>query len=239
MEVANYKKNTEVRSKQFCISSLFSSDNTESLAIFKLLDSSVLNLSKQQKRKICSTFKSSFPSEHRHSLWLKSSGALQFCPLTANYYQLLLKLATTTTSTFDHPIRIDISRTFQTTDMNTEENRSKLSNVLSAFTVRNPTIGYCQGFNLIVAKLLKSLESEENSFFVLCRIVENILPMNYFADMKGVLIDATIMKSLVKLNFPQLYKHLSLYNLELEFNNIFVKWLSTLFIQYASESVVI
>jgi hypothetical protein len=38
----------------------------------------------------------------------------------------------------------------------------KLRNVLGAYIKRNPTIGYCQGMNFLVGKILKVLESCTN-----------------------------------------------------------------------------
>ena len=63
-----------------------------------------------------------------------------------------------------------------------------LRNVLFSFVKRNPTIGYCQGMNFIVGNLLKIL-NEEQSFWVFVAITENILPIDYYSDMLGILID--------------------------------------------------
>ena len=43
---------------------------------------------------------------------------------------------------------------------------SPLRNVLTAFVVRNPTVGYCQGVNFIAARLLCCMDEEE-AFWVL------------------------------------------------------------------------
>jgi len=66
--------------------------------------------------------------------------------------------------------------------------RASLNNVLSAYSIRNPSIGYTQGFNFIVARLLEVLDEEE-AFWVFTRIVECIMPLDYYSNMFGAVID--------------------------------------------------
>lgn len=48
-----------------------------------------------------------------------------------------------------------------------------LRNVLHAFAVRRPEIGYCQSMNFLVATLLLVLDhDEEEAFWVLSRVIE-------------------------------------------------------------------
>jgi len=63
-----------------------------------------------------------------------------------------------------------------------------LRHVLTTFVKRNPTIGYCQGMNFIVGNLLKEL-NEEESFWVFVAMTENLLPIDYYSDMLGILVD--------------------------------------------------
>ena len=53
---------------------------------------------------------------------------------------------------------------------------------------RNPTVGYCQGMNFIVGRLLQFM-SEEESFWTLANLIETVLPIDYYSNMVGVLID--------------------------------------------------
>ena len=64
----------------------------------------------------------------------------------------------------------------------------KLRNVLATYVKRNPTVGYCQGMNFIVRRLLEYM-SEEEAFWTLAMIVETLLPIDYYSNMVGVLID--------------------------------------------------
>ena len=64
--------------------------------------------------------------------------------------------------------------------------RTQIRNVLRAHCMRNPTIGYVQGLNLIVTFLLCFLD-EENSFCLLTHLIENILPPHFYSKIeKGV-----------------------------------------------------
>lgn len=56
----------------------------------------------------------------------------------------------------------------------------KLKQVLVAYSRRHPAVGYCQGMNMIAASLLLIMPSEEDAFWVLCSIIEKILPKTYF-----------------------------------------------------------
>jgi len=64
----------------------------------------------------------------------------------------------------------------------------KLRSVLYAFIKRSPSIGYSQGMNFIVSRLLLVLKEEE-AFWVFVMLTECILPLDYYSNMVGVLID--------------------------------------------------
>lgn len=64
-------------------------------------------------------------------------------------------------SAYETLIELDLPRTFpHETYFRNKENIAKLKNVLIAYSRRNVTVGYCQGFNFIVGKLLMVFESE-------------------------------------------------------------------------------
>ena len=63
-----------------------------------------------------------------------------------------------------------------------------LRRVLSAYVLRNPTIGYCQGMNNIVARLIASMD-EEDAFWTFCQTIEQLLPLDYYSNMLGVLVE--------------------------------------------------
>jgi hypothetical protein len=72
-----------------------------------------------------------------------------------------------------------------------------LRNILFTFIKRNPTIGYCQGMNFIAANLLKYF-NEEESFWLFTIIMEDLLPMDYYSGLIGILIDQQVFEKLLK-----------------------------------------
>ncbi|CAE7666080.1 TBC1D2 [Symbiodinium sp. CCMP2456] len=82
-----------------------------------------------------------------------------------------------------------------------------LRRVLLAFAAKNPQIGYCQSMNFIVATLLECCD-EESAFWILCSLVEDMLPENYYTrNMIGVRVDMMVLNSLVMRHLPTLHAH--------------------------------
>eukprot|EP00831_Metopus_contortus_P022611 TRINITY_DN20380_c0_g1_i4.p2 TRINITY_DN20380_c0_g1~~TRINITY_DN20380_c0_g1_i4.p2 ORF type:complete len:188 (+),score=24.54 TRINITY_DN20380_c0_g1_i4:175-738(+) len=50
--------------------------------------------------------------------------------------------------------------------------------------------------------------NEEDAFWLLCMIIESILPLDYYSSMIGVIIDQKIFSKLIKKMMPSLYAHL-------------------------------
>merc|ERR1712137_420924 len=89
-----------------------------------------------------------------------------------------------------------------------EQGQRHLENVLLAFSWRNSVIGYCQGMNIITAVLLLYM-TEEDAFYLLCTVVEDILPNYYSRSMVGSLVDIQVMNSLVETNLPEVFESFS------------------------------
>lgn len=79
-----------------------------------------------------------------------------------NYYSdLIVNYPESIASPYESQIDLDLDRTFpQDPFFQDKKNIEKLKKVLLAFTRRESTIGYCQGFNFIVGKILKVCENE-------------------------------------------------------------------------------
>ncbi len=84
--------------------------------------------------------------------------------LNKNYYSDLIRnYPDNFISPYENQINLDLERTFpEDTFFQEQRNLIKLKNILLAFSRRNATIGYCQGFNFIVGKILKVCEDEVN-----------------------------------------------------------------------------
>lgn len=141
----------------------------------------------------------------------------------------------------------DLQRTFPTDPefSGNKTNIQKLRNVLTAYSRRNFTIGYCQGFNFIVGRLLKIVENEVNSnkflqeetFWMFVQIIEDILPLNYFNDLIGVMVDCTVIENMFEKNEPKFHNHIMNIGISGNLNNIINKWLISLFITSLDENV--
>ena len=81
------------------------------------------------------------------------------------YYQNLVLLSKEVKSLYSKQIEKDLIRSFKNKEP-TEEKINQLREVLICYSIRNSSIGYCQGFNLIVVKLLEILQHEVNLFFL-------------------------------------------------------------------------
>jgi hypothetical protein len=126
---------------------------------------------------------------------------------------------------------LDIYRTFPEDENFRKEKIDSLKNILIAYSRRNCSLGYCQGFNYIVGKLLKVVKDEENAFWIFTQIIENILPINYYYDSVGIIIDNNILFEKLERTNRSLMVHFKNNKFELMIKNILYKWLICLFSQ--------
>lgn len=97
-----------------------------------------------------------FPTCYRMRLWILASGAFNQVKLNPDYYSKLLNLSKEVPSLYTDIIKKDIDRT----NAKNEEIKKKLFKILQCFSIRNSSIGYCQGFNYIALKILETVEDE-------------------------------------------------------------------------------
>jgi len=82
-----------------------------------------------------------------------------------------------------------------------------LFHVLKAYTIHNPTDGYCQAQAPLAAVLLMHMPAEQ-AFWCLVSICDKYLPGYYSAGLEAVQIDGEVLFGLLKRVLPQTYKHL-------------------------------
>ena len=117
------------------------------------------------------------------------------------------------------------------------ENQKKLRNILLAYSRRNSKIGYCQGFNFIVAKLLMLFDREEDVFWIFVQIIENILPCEYYSELVGIMGDCSLCLKILKETNKKIMKKIE--GFEVILNNLLYKWFISLFIENASKDTFI
>ncbi|CAK0791195.1 unnamed protein product, partial [Prorocentrum cordatum] len=90
-------------------------------------------------------------------------------PRVSSSYHSLRDVRNSSTS----QIEIDIRRTFPEERSFDAEQQQRLFRVLNAYAGHNPDVGYCQGMNYIAGLLLIVSGSEEESFGVLCSLMDD------------------------------------------------------------------
>ncbi|XP_059091006.1 TBC1 domain family member 2B-like isoform X2 [Tigriopus californicus] len=86
---------------------------------------------------------------------------------------------------------------------------AKLRRVLLAYSVHNPEVEYCQGFNRIVAIALLFMQ-EEDAFWLLVYIIEHLMPPEYYSRDKqliGAQVDQAVLRELLMEKLPKLGTH--------------------------------
>jgi hypothetical protein len=132
---------------------------------------------------------------------------------SADYYSNLLLSPETLCNPEDYRnVMKDVDRTFTTHPMFKDPEGpgvAALKNILLAYAIRNPAIGYCQSENFLAAFLLLFYD-EEAAFWMLCCLIEKFLPSDYYSsNMIGIQTDVAVMIELIRLRMPKLWSHLN------------------------------
>ncbi|GFY65585.1 TBC1 domain family member 10A [Trichonephila inaurata madagascariensis] len=85
--------------------------------------------------------------------------------------------------------------------------QADLFRILKAYSLFNPTVGYCQAQAPIAAALLMHMPAEQ-AFWCLVAICEKYLPGYYSPGLEAIQIDGEILFGLLKKASPTIYKHL-------------------------------
>ena len=167
------------------------------------------------------------PANHRR-LWLKCSGALGQKLSNPGYYEAMKKQGFFYPNPAFQQIELDLPRTYPNVEDEQELSSllEPLRNVLYCIVIRNPTIGYCQGMNFIAARLLFCMKEEE-AFWTMAQIVEKYLPLDYYSNMIGVLVDQKVLQHYMLQRLPELCEHLEEHQFSLDL--IAFQWIACLF----------
>ena len=84
-----------------------------------------------------------------------------------------------------------------------------LRRVLRAYAMRRPAVGYCQGLNLLGARLLMTADGDvDAAFWLLVALCEGPLRGYHEQDMAACSIEAAVLEELVRQRLPRLARHL-------------------------------
>lgn len=131
-------------------------------------------------------------------IWLLSSGALASSDRQRGLYSSL----TRGDRIDSRAIRADVSRTAVRGGAN---GRAALSRVLTAAAARDAEEGYCQGMNVIVAFLLDCGVGEEEAFWILVHLQDEVFGQGYFADLLPLAADLRLVSLMIRENQPGLF----------------------------------
>ncbi|XP_028405595.1 growth hormone-regulated TBC protein 1-A-like [Dendronephthya gigantea] len=149
------------------------------------------------------------PSSQRAQVWFDVSGARKRWKHGRGVYKRMLE--STKNEQVIESIRTDLHRTFPENVHFGDDLSSKkeaLFNVLSSYAHYNPTVGYCQGFNYIVALLLLVVKQEEHVFWLLDVLVTKKLPDYYGYQMQGLRVEQAVLEELLGWKNPALAEHM-------------------------------
>ena len=122
-------------------------------------------LDKEEKQILKYLVAKGIPDYFRQNLWILCSRAKADLANNTTYYDDLLKLSKEVPSLYEKQIDKDIKRTINDNSKDNNDLKRKMKNVLMCYSIRNSSIGYCQGFNFLVLRLLEVLKGEVIHFY--------------------------------------------------------------------------
>ncbi|XP_010547231.1 PREDICTED: growth hormone-regulated TBC protein 1-A-like [Tarenaya hassleriana] len=151
------------------------------------------------------------PPVLRPKVWFSLSGAAKKkSTVPESYYSDLTKAiegkVTAATRQIDH----DLPRTFPGHPwLDTPEGHASLRRVLVVYSFRDSDVGYCQGLNYVAALLLLVMKTEEDAFWMLAVLLENVLVSNcYTNNLSGCHVEQRVFKDLLTKKCPRIASHL-------------------------------
>ncbi|KAF9432136.1 hypothetical protein BGZ76_011208, partial [Entomortierella beljakovae] len=150
------------------------------------------------------------PSKLRGLIWQSMSQASSTY-LETMYTQLLKEH-----SPYERIIQRDLARTFPQIDMFKEEGgkgQEMLFNILKAYSLYDPHVGYCQGLGFLVGPLLMNMDEKE-VFCVFVRLMETYDMRTMFTlNMEGLQLRLYQFSALLSEHLPMLHAHLSFHSI--------------------------
>ena len=190
----------------------------------------VSNLKGTESKALFSLILRGVPVAFRGAIWsslLESSNSSS--DIIVDFDDCLSRANAELSKTTSSDIYKDLDRTYPGHEFfDDKKGMDQLKDVLQAFAVNNPDIGYCQSLNFIAGMLLLFF-NKGSSFSILNRITNDILPENYFTStMEGAYIDQLVLQHITRSILPGVYGAFSRYQLDL--GTICQRWFITMFV---------
>ncbi|KAI9252176.1 rab-GTPase-TBC domain-containing protein [Helicostylum pulchrum] len=147
------------------------------------------------------------PNRLRGEIWEICSGAIFERFMNQGLYDRILEENKNRNSLSLEEIEKDLNRSLpEYKAYQQEEGINSLRRVLSAYSWKDPELGYCQAMNIVTSALLIYM-SEEQAFFTLSVLCDDLLPGYYSTSMYGALLDQIIFEHLLEKTMPKLHAH--------------------------------
>ncbi|CAG5130296.1 unnamed protein product, partial [Candidula unifasciata] len=102
-----------------------------------------------------------------------------------------------------------------------------LQDILLAFCIHNPQVGYCQGMNFLVAMALLFMDAQD-AFWTLVAVTERYHSPSYFDhNLLGAQADQMVLHDLMVEKLPELAKHLDA--IDIEISTVTLNWFLAIF----------
>ncbi|XP_039963807.1 TBC1 domain family member 9 [Bactrocera tryoni] len=172
------------------------------------------------------------PDKLRQEIWLLFSGAIHEKDMNPGLYEDLVEKAACIKHSSTHDeIDRDLHRSLpEHAAFQHADGIGALRRVLQAYALRNPQVGYCQAMNIVSSVFLLFCD-EDNAFWLLASLCENLLPDYYKDKVVGAQIDQSVLNELVETYLPELHSHLDQLGI---IRMISLSWLLTIFISVIS-----
>ncbi|KAI0696448.1 rab-GTPase-TBC domain-containing protein [Cytidiella melzeri] len=182
---------------------------------------------REDRRDFDRLIRNGIPLAYRSKVWFECSGGLEM--QEPGLFADLLSQVDESSSVV-REIEKDVGRTMPLNMFfgKTGAGVDKLRRVLKAYSRRNPAVGYCQGMNLVASTLLLVHADEEEAFWMLCAIIERVLPVDFFSP--SLICSRAcplVLLDYVREILPKLHAHLT--NLGVDLGAICFSWFLSLF----------
>ncbi|KAI4331026.1 hypothetical protein MLD38_029255 [Melastoma candidum] len=170
------------------------------------------------------------PPVLRPKVWFSLSGAeKKRSTVPESYYSDLTKAVegkvTAATKQIDH----DLPRTFPGHPwLDTPDGHAALRRVLVVYSFRDSDVGYCQGLNYVAALLLLVMKTEEDAFWMLAVLLEDVLVNDcYTTNLSGCHVEQRVFKDLLVKKCPRIATHLEA--MDFDVSLVSTEWFLCLF----------
>lgn len=167
------------------------------------------------------------PNRIRGEIWELCCGSIYLRQRSPHEYQEILTNNQGKTSQAVEEIEKDLKRSLpEYSAYQTQEGIQRLRKVLTAYSWKNPDVGYCQAMNIVVAGLLIFM-TEEQAFWCLSKLCDYYVPGYYSKTMYGTLLDQKVFEAFVREKTPLLWDHIEKYDIQLSV--VSLPWFLSLF----------